>query len=48
MLVCRTHNQYAAELFFRHRWRRADSAEEPAARRNSLRNELSAPDSRGP
>jgi len=48
MLVCRTHNQYAAELFFRRRWRRADSGEEPAARRNSLRNELAAPDSRGP
>ena len=48
MLVCRSHNQYAAEIFFGRRWRPADSGEDTAARGNSLRNELAAPGSPGP
>ena len=48
MLVCRTHNQYAAELYFGRRWRYADRGEESAGRGNSLRNESAVPGSPGP
>jgi len=47
MLVCRTHNQHAAEIFFGRKWRRAGSGDELAPRGNSLRNELT-PGSPGP